>query len=70
MVVYQILTFEYDLPLSKLLDRRMRDLDNAFSLEAIPDGGLLKVRGESPERAAAHAKIMISKAGELMGGRA
>lgn len=55
MVVYQILTFEYDLPLSKLLDRRMRDLDNAYSLEAVPDGVLLKVRGESPERAAAYA---------------
>ena len=55
MIVYQVLTFEYDLPLSKLLDRRMRDLDNAFSLEAVPDGVLLKVRGESPERAVAHA---------------
>ena len=59
MVVYQILTFEYDLPLSKLIDRRMRDLDNAFSLETVPDGVLLKVRGESPERAAARALSRI-----------
>lgn len=59
MVVYQILTFEYNLPLSKLIDRRMRDLDNAFSLETVPDGVLLKVRGESPERAAARALSRI-----------
>ena len=59
MVVYQVLTFEYDLPLSKLIDRRMRDLDNAFSLEAVPDGVLLKVRGETPETAAAQALARI-----------
>ncbi len=59
MVVYQILTFEYDLPLSKLIDRRMRELDNAYVLEAVADGVLLKVRGESPERAAAQALARI-----------
>ena len=59
MVVYQILTFEYDLPLGKLIDRRMRDLDNAFSLETVPDGVLLRVRGEAPEDAAATALARI-----------
>lgn len=59
MVVYRVLTYEYDLPLSRLLDRRMCDLDNAFSLETVPDGVLLKVRGEAPEAAAAQALARI-----------
>ena len=59
MVVSRILTYEYDLPLSKLVDRRMRDLDNAYSLEPVADGVALKIRGESPETAAAKALSRI-----------
>ena len=59
MVVFEILTFEYDLPLPKLLDRRMRELDCAYALEEIPDGAALKIRGEQPERAAAEALISV-----------
>ena len=59
MVVYQILTYEYDLPLAKLVDRRMHDLDNAYSLEPGPDGVALKIRGVSPEAAAAKALSRI-----------
>ncbi len=59
MVVYQILTYEYDLPLAKLVDRRMRDLDNAYSLEPVSDGVVLKIRGEAPENAAAKALCRI-----------
>jgi hypothetical protein len=59
MVVYRILTYEYDLPLGRLIDRHMRDLDNAYSLEITDNGVLLKVRGEHPERAAAHALSQI-----------
>ena len=32
MVVYEILTFEYDIPLLKLLNRRMSELDCAYAL--------------------------------------
>ena len=59
MVVYEILTFEYDLPLLKLLNRRMGELDCAYALEAVPDGVVLKIRGASPERAAAEALVKI-----------
>lgn len=59
MTVYRILTFEYDLPLVKILNRRMSELDCAYSLEAVPDGAALKVRGEAPEEAAAEALSKI-----------
>ena len=47
MTVYEILTFEYDLPLLKLLNRRMSETDRAYALEAIPDGVVLKLRGKA-----------------------
>ena len=59
MVVYRILTFEYDLPLLKLLDRRIGAFDNAFSLEPVENGVLLKLRGEAPEKVAAEALVRI-----------
>jgi YtxC-like family. len=59
MVVYEILTFEYDLPLLKLLNRRMSELDCAYTLEAIPDGVVLKIRGDRSERAAAEALLCV-----------
>ena len=55
MVVYQILTFSYDLPLLKLIDRRIGEIDNAFALEQTDGGVLLKLGGEHPEKAAAQA---------------
>lgn len=55
MVVYEILTYEYDLPLVKLLDRRMSGQDAAYALEAVPDGAVMKIRGEKPEDTAAEA---------------
>jgi hypothetical protein len=59
MVVYEILTFEYDIPLLKLLNRRMGELDCAYALEEIPDGAALSIRGEHPERAAAEALLKV-----------
>lgn len=59
MVVFEILTFEYDLPLLKLLNRRMSELDCAYALEAIPDGVVLKIRGDRSERAAAEALLCV-----------
>lgn len=59
MVVFQILTYEYDLPLLKLLDRRMSEQDAAYALETVPDGVVLKIRGEAPERAAADALTVV-----------
>lgn len=59
MVVFEILTYEFDLPLLKLLDRRMSELDCAYALEAIPDGVVLKIRGNAPERAAAEALLVV-----------
>lgn len=59
MVVFEILTYEFDLPLLKLLDRRMSELDCAYVLEAIPDGVVLKIRGDAPERAAAEALLVV-----------
>ena len=59
MVVYEILTYEYDLPLLKLLNRRMSELDCAYALEAIADGVVLKIRGESAENAAAEALSFV-----------
>ncbi len=55
MVVYEILTYEYDLPLLKLLNRRMSEQDAAYALEAVPDGAVMKIRGEKPEDTAAEA---------------
>ena len=55
MVVYRILTFAYDLPLFKLLDRRIGELDNAFSLEPTDGGVLLTLGGDAPELVAAEA---------------
>ncbi len=59
MVVFEILTYEYDLPLLKLMDRRMSELDCAYALEEIPDGVVLKIRGEAPEQAAADALLSV-----------
>ena len=59
MVVYRILTFEYDLPLLKLLSRRIGALDNAFSLEPTDGGVLLKLCGDAPEKTAADALVRI-----------
>lgn len=59
MVAYQILTYEYDLPLLKLLNRRMSEQDCAYVLEAVPDGVAMKIRGEAPERAAADALLAV-----------
>ena len=59
MVAFEILTYEYDLPLVKLLNRRMSGLNCAYVLEEIPDGAVLKIRGEEPVRAAAEALISI-----------
>ena len=55
MVVYQILTFAYDLPLLKLIDRHIGEIDNAFALEQTDNGVLIKLRGDHPEAVAAHA---------------
>jgi len=59
MTVYEILTFEYDLPLIKLLNRRMGETDRMYALEAIPDGVALKLRGKAPEEAAADALAVV-----------
>lgn len=59
MTVYEILTYEYDLPLIKLLNRRMSEQDRAYALEAIPDGVVLKLRGKAPEDAAADALSFV-----------
>ncbi len=59
MTVYEILTYEYDLPLIKLLNRRMSGQDRAYALEAIPDGVVLKLRGKAPEDAAAEALSVV-----------
>ena len=59
MVVYEILTFEYDLPLLKLLNRRMSEQDCAYAIEAVADGVVLKIRGEHPENAAAQALLGV-----------
>lgn len=59
MVVYEILTFEYDLPLLKLLDRRLCGQDCAYALEAVSDGVVLKLRGNRPEDTAAEALLGV-----------
>ncbi len=59
MVVYEILTFEYDLPLLKLLNRRLSELDCVYTLEAIPDGVLLKLREKDPAETAAEAALRV-----------
>lgn len=59
MVVYEILTYEYDIPLLKLLNRRMSELDCAYALEAIPDGAALSIRGDRPQEAAAEALLKV-----------
>ena len=59
MVVFEILTFEYDLPLVKLLNRRMSELDCAYAIEEVADGAVLKIRGEEPVRAAAEALVSV-----------
>ena len=59
MTVYEILTFEYDIPLFRLLNRRMSELDCAYAIEAVPDGAVLKIRGREPERAAADALASV-----------
>ena len=55
MTAYEILTFEYDLPLIKLLDRRMSEQDCTYTLEAIADGVVMKLRGRTAENAATEA---------------
>ena len=55
MVAYRILTFEYDLPLLKLVDRHIGEIDNSFALEQTDGGVLLKLHGEHPETVAAQA---------------
>jgi hypothetical protein len=59
MTVYEILTYEYDLPLLKLLNRRMSEMDCAYALEAVEDGVVLKIRGAHPEDAAAEALTSV-----------
>ena len=59
MTVYEILTYEYDLPLIKLLDRRMSGQNAAYALEAVPDGVVLKLRAKAPEDAAAEALTTV-----------
>ena len=59
MVVYEILTYEYDLPLLKLLNRRMSELDCAYALETIPDGAVLKIRSHRAETFAAEALCSV-----------
>ena len=59
MVVYEILTFEYDLPLLKLIDRRMSERNLTYTLEAVPDGVVMKIRGTHPEIAAADAVLRV-----------
>jgi hypothetical protein len=59
MTVYEILTYEYDLPLLKLLNRRMSELDCAYALETIAEGVVMKIRGEKPEDAAAEALATV-----------
>ncbi|MBQ1820035.1 MAG: hypothetical protein II117_00390 [Clostridia bacterium] len=59
MVVYEILTFEYDIPLLKLLNRRMSELDCAYALEEISDGAVLKIQGGEPAQAAAEALLSV-----------
>lgn len=59
MVVYEILTFAYDLPLLKLIDRRIGEIDNSFALEQTEGGVLLKLGGDRPEETAAKALRLI-----------
>ena len=59
MVAFKILTYEYDLPLLKLLNRRMSGADCAYALETVPDGVVLKLRGKAPEDAAAEALSVV-----------
>ena len=59
MVVYEILTFEYDIPLLKLLNRRMSELDCAYALEEVSDGVVLKIKGSEPAQAAAEALLSV-----------
>lgn len=59
MVCFEVLTFTYDLPLLKLLNRRMSELDCAYAIEAVPDGAVLKVRGAAPFDAAADALSLV-----------
>ena len=59
MVVYEILTFEYDIPLLKLLNRRMGELDCAYALEPLPDGAALSIRADKPQEAAAEALLKV-----------
>ena len=59
MVVFEILTYEYDLPLLKLLDRRMSEQSASYAIEALPDGAALKIKGEKPEQTAADALLIV-----------
>ena len=59
MVVYEILTYEYDIPLLKLLNRRMGELDCAYALEPLPDGAALSIRADKPQEAAAEALLKV-----------
>ena len=55
MVVFEILTFEYDVPLLKLLNRHLSEQDAAYALEAIDDGVVMKIRANRAEETAADA---------------
>ena len=59
MTVYEILTYEYDLPILKLLNRRMSVQDCAYELAAIPDGAVLKIRSRRPAAVAADALATV-----------
>ena len=59
MTVYEILTYEYDLPLLKLLDRRMSEQNGVYTLESVPDGVVIRLRGKTAENAACEALATV-----------
>ena len=61
MPVWEITTLEYDIPLHRLLHRRLSEAESAFQLRVLPDGAAVTLRGpRAAERLAdSVAKLLL-----------
>lgn len=59
MIVFEILTFEYDIPLLKLLNRTLSEQNVPYAIETVPDGAVMKIRGKNPVLTAAEALLFV-----------
>lgn len=61
MPAWEITTLEYDVPLTRLLTRRLQEEHADFALDALPDGAAVRVKGlrAVPLTAAALSRVLL-----------